>query len=211
MVRKITALSKTLLVLSLLKGIFVMSLILALILWSIPILSFNSGIWLILQERSGISDGQDVKTYNDLIVNFFRTGLNLDFLNEKELSHMEDVKQVITITNILFIFSFVSLVSGVSYLSKSQKKFLLNATRKTSLAVFLITLLLSVLILLNFNVAFLSFHKIFFVKNFIFPAGSLLKTLYPDQFFRDLVAVYLFSIMFISLVVTIVTHRLKLK
>ncbi|MBI1979115.1 MAG: DUF1461 domain-containing protein [Candidatus Aenigmarchaeota archaeon] len=206
-----SAFSKAVIFLMIVKGIFVISLILSLFLWSIPILSFNSEIWDLFQKRSGVLVSEDVKSYNDLVIEFFRTGLGLGFLNEREFSHMEDVKQVITIVNILVVFSFVSLVSGVSYLSRSQKKFLLDAARKTSLAVFLMTLILSVLILLNFNVAFLSFHKIFFVRNFIFPADSLLKTLYPDQFFRDLAAVYLLSIMVISLVVAAVTHRLKLK
>ena len=206
-----SAFSKDVIFLMIVKGIFVISLILSLFLWGIPILSFNSDIWNLFQERSGLLVSEDVKSYNDLVIDFFRTGLGLGFLNEREFNHMEDVKQVITIVNILFIFSFVSLVSGVSYLSKSQKKFLLNAARKTSLAVFLITLILSVLILLNFNVAFLSFHKIFFVKNFIFPCESLLKTLYPDKFFYGISALYLLSVLIVSLAVFIVTHRLKLK
>jgi len=206
-----SAFSKDVIFLMIVKGIFVISLILSLFLWGIPILSFNSDIWNLFQERSGLLVSEDVKSYNDLVIDFFRTGLGLGFLNEREFNHMEDVKQVITIVNILFVFSFVSLVSGVSYLSKSQKKFLLNAARKTSLAVFLITLILSVLILLNFNVAFLSFHKIFFVKNFIFPGESLLKTLYPDKFFYGISALYLLSVLIVSLAVFIVTHRLKLK
>lgn len=207
----LTAFSKTVLIFAVLKGIFVISLILSLILWSIPILSFNSGIWSIFQDRSGVILDLNSKTYNERIVEFFKTGVNLEFLNEKEFAHMEDVKQMIAIANILFLFSFVGLISGFSYLSQSQKKFLLNATRKTSLVVFVMTFTISVFILLNFDIAFLSFHKIFFVKNFIFPADSLLKTLYPNQFFRDLVAVYLFSIMIISLAITIVSHKLKLK
>lgn len=203
--------SKTLLILSIIKGIFVISLILSLVLWSIPVLSFNSDVWSIFQSRSGVLVSEEVKSYNDLVVEFFRTGFGLEFLNEKEFNHMEDVKQMITIVNILFLFSFVSLVSGYSYLSRSQKKFLLNATKKTSLVVFLLTLILSVLILLNFNIAFLLFHKIFFVRNFIFPADSLLKTLYPDQFFRNLGAVYLLSIMIVSFVIVVVSYKLKLK
>ena len=211
MMRKSSFISKTLIVLAVIKGIFVISLVLSLLLWTIPILSFNSGVWIFFQERSGVLVSEEVKSYNDIVIEFFRTGLGLEFLDERGFTHMEDVKQMITIVNILFLFSFVGLITGFSYLSRSQKKFLLNATKKTSLVVFLITLVLSILILLNFNFAFLSFHKIFFVTNFIFPADSLLKTLYPDTFFRDLAAVYLISIMVISLIVTVATHRLKLK
>lgn len=204
--------SKAVIFLMIVKSIFVISLILSLFFWSIPIISLNSDIWLIFQKRSEVAlDFNEVKTYNDLIIEFFKTGLNLEFLNESESSHMHDVKQVITIINILVIFSFVSLVSGFSYLSKSQKRFLLDATRKTSILVFVVTLVLSVIIITDFYSSFLAFHKIFFVQNFIFPADSLLKTLYPDEFFFGLSALYLLSVLVVSLVVAIVSHRLKLK
>lgn len=202
---------KHLIFLTILKGIFVMSLFLSLVLWGIPILSFNSGVWSLFQERNGVILDEDVKNYNDLIVEFFRSGLKLEFLNDRELSHMEDVRQIVNIANLLFIFSFVALVSGFSYLSKSQKKFLLGAVRKTSLIVFLVTLIISAITLLNFQTSFLAFHKIFFVRNFIFPEDSLLKTLYPDEFFYGLSTLYLLSVLVVSLLVAVVSHRLKLK
>ncbi|MBI2005437.1 MAG: DUF1461 domain-containing protein [Candidatus Aenigmarchaeota archaeon] len=208
---KLQTFSKTVLFLAVLKGIFVLSLILSLVLWSIPILSLNSDVWRIFQQRSDVVLDENTTNYNELIVDFFRTGLKLEFLNEKEFRHMQDVRTVITIVNILFVFSFLSLVSGFSYLSKKQKQFLIKAVRRTSSFVFIITLLFSLVIFLNFNIAFLSFHKIFFVKNFIFPANSLLKTLYPDEFFFGLSAFYLLSVLIVSLVVLIISHKLKLK
>jgi len=209
---KLTGFSKTVLILTIVKGIFVTSLILSLVLWSIPVLSFNSGIWLLFQERSGVLLGpENLKTYNELIVEFFRTGLRVGFLNERELSHMEDVRNVISIANLLFAFSFISLISGFSYFSKHEKRFLLQAIRKSSLAVFVIALVLSIVILVDFNAAFFSFHEIFFVRNFIFPADNLLKILYPDEFFQGLSAFYLLSIMVVSLVVAVISHKLKLK
>ncbi len=209
---KLTSFPKYLIFLAVLKGIFVMSLILSLFLWSIPILTFNSDIWMIFQKRSEVTlDLETVKSYDNQIQDFFRTGLKLGFLNENEFSHMEDVKTIVTITNILLGFSFVSLLTGFSYLSKSQKKFLLESVRKTSIFVFAITLIISLLILTNFHTAFLSFHKIFFVRNFIFPADSLLKTLYPDEFFLGLSSLYLLSVLLVSFLVAVVSHRLKLK
>lgn len=207
----LTKFSKIGFALAVLKGIFVTSLFLSLILLSIPVLSFNSNIWALFQERSDVILNEDVRNYNNLIIEFLKSGLGLDFLNEKELSHMKDVKEAITVVNILLAFSFVYVVSGFTYFSKSQKKFLLYATRKTSLFVFVITMILSVLILLSFQTSFFIFHKIFFVENFIFPANSLLKTLYPDEFFRELGAFYLISILITSFIVTVVSHRLKLK
>lgn len=208
---KLTTFKKTIFVLSILKFIFVVSLILSLLLWSIPVLAFNSSIWKIFQERSGVIVNNDAKSYNDLIIEFFRKGLKLDFLNEQEFSHMREVRAAIIIANIVFAFSFVFLISGVFYLSRTQKRFLLEATRKTSIVVFVVTLILSIIILTNFQTSFISFHKIVFVKNFIFSDDSILKTLYPDKFFYGLSAFYLISILLVSLLVAVISHRLKLK
>lgn len=204
-------LSKTVFILTIIKGLFVTSLVLSLFLWSIPILSFHSGIWEIFQEKSGVVLDSDVKSYNELLIDFFKSGLGLGFLNEKEVTHMKAVRDVIRLSTIFFAFSFVFLIIGVGYFSKKQKRFLLEATKKTSLAVFAITLILSILILIDFNTAFQIFHKIVFVKNFIFPSDSLLKILYPDKFFYGLGAFYLVSILVVSLIAVIVSHKLKLK
>ena len=209
---KLHPLSKTVLALAVVKGIFVLSIALSLVLWNIPILSSNSKIWLLFQERSGVALQIDnVEMYNDKVIDFFRHGLNLDFLNEKEASHMKDVKNLTNVLNIMLAFSFVYLLVGFSYLSKMQKKFMISAVRKTSLTVFVATLVLSVMILSNFRVSFLSFHKLVFVRNYIFPSDSLLTALYPDGFFFGLSALYLVSILIVSLMVAIVSHRLKLK
>lgn len=209
---KLQHITRTLIVLSVIKGVFVLSLIFSVLLWSVPILSFNSDIWLFFQKRSGIVlQVDEAKTYNDQIINFFKNGLQLDFLNEKERVHLEDVKQFIKIANFLFVFSFVAVICGVKYLSNKEKKFLLEATRKVSISVFIITLLVSIAIVSNFDVSFLTFHKVLFVKNFIFPANSLLKTLYPDNFFFGLSALYLISILLVSGTLAVISHRLKLK
>lgn len=211
--KRITTFPKALFVLSLLKFIFIISIILSLFLWNIPFLSFNSDIWIIFQERSNVilDPESSAKIYNDLIVKFFREGIGLDFLNEKELSHMQDVRKVIVITNVLFIVSFATMLSNFAYFSKSDKKFLLNAVRKTSFFVFIFTLIVFIIVVTNFYSSFIVFHKILFVRNFIFPADSILKILYPDEFFFGLSSFYLLSVMVISLVVAIVSHKLKLK
>lgn len=206
-----TTFSKVILTASILKIIFVLSLVFSLIFWSIPFLSMSSDLWLIFQERSGVILEPEVENYNDLIVEFFRKNIQLNFLNESELSHMNDVRRMISVVNSLAIFSFAIIIFHFLYLSKSDKKFLLGAIRKTSLAVFVITLIISLVILTNFYTVFIIFHKIFFVRNFIFPSDSLLKSLFPDKFFFEISAVYLLSILIVSLIVTIVSHKLKFK
>jgi len=204
--------SKTLAILAIVKGIFVMSMALSLLLWSIPVLSFNSDIWNLFQKRSGVTlDVETAKSYNELIIEFFKSGLKLDFLDEAEFSHMKDVRNVITVLNFVFAFSFLLLITNFIYFPKSRKRFLIQATRKTSLVVFGVTLVVSIVVLTNFYKSFFLFHEIIFIRNFIFPAESILKTLYPDEFFFGLSAVYLLSILIVSGVVAVASHRLKLK
>lgn len=211
--KKLTTLSKTIFVMAFLKIVFILSLILSLTLWSIPILSFNSGIWSIFQERSGVALDPEgnAEAYNKLIVKFLREGVGLDFLTEQELSHMEDVRTVVVITTILFIVSFLAIISNFSYFVKSDRKFLLKIIRKVSLFVFVFTLIVLIIVMTNFYNSFLVFHKVLFIRNFIFPADSILKILYPDKFFLGLSAFYLISIMIVSFVVAVVSHKLKLK
>src|SRR3989338_3789200 len=97
MPRRVSGFSGIILFLSILKGIFVVSLILSLLLWSIPLLSLNSNIWLLFQKRSDVAlDLKDVKSYNELITDFFIKGTKLDFLNESEFLHMQDVRKILT-------------------------------------------------------------------------------------------------------------------
>ena len=139
LMKKLSTFSKTLFLLSIMKFIFILSLLLSLFLWTIPILSFNSGIWSIFQQRSDVvlDPEGSARNYNGLVIKFFREGIGLDFLNEEELSHMEDVRKVVVITNVLFIVSFASVLSNFSYFSKADKKFLLKTVRKISLFVFI--------------------------------------------------------------------------
>lgn len=206
--------SKIIFVVSILKVIFVISLFLSLFLWSIPVLSLNSKIWMFFQERSGMVLDDSVKSYNERVIDFFFNNVNLDFLNENEMNHMQDVRNILIITNGLAIFSFVALLLDFLYLSKSSKRdkmFILDAVKKVSLSVFGITLILTLLAITNFYSVFTYFHQIFFIKNFVFPPDSLLKILYPDEFFYGLGAFYLISIMIVSLAVAVIAHRLKLK
>lgn len=204
--------SKIIFVVSVLKVIFVVSLFLSFFLWSLPLLTLNSGIWEFFQERSGIVlNGTDVKTYNEHVIDFFFNNVTLNFLNVNESGHMQDVKNMLTVVNGLALFSFVSVISNLVYLSKKDKGFLIRAIRKISLIVFCITLIFSLIMLTNFYSVFTYFHELVFVKNFAFPSSSLLKTLYPDEFFYQVSSFYVLSILIVSLVVAVISHRLKLK
>lgn len=204
--------SRILLVASVLKVIFIISLFLSFFLWSLPIISLNSGTWELFQERSGVVlNSTDVKSYNEHVIDFFFNNASLSFLTPTESSHMQDVRNILIVVNGLAIFSFVAVLSNLTYLSRMDRNFLIKATRKISLIVFYMTVIFSLLILTNFYSTFTYFHELVFVKNFAFPSSSLLKILYPDDFFYQISAFYVLSIMIVSLIVAVVFHRLKLK
>ena len=212
MKKKINRFRKTLLMLAVLKIIFVLSLFLSFILWSFPIISLNSNVWSSFQDRSGVVlNSTDTKNFNDRVIDFFFNNIPLNFLNANESGHMQDVRNVLLVVNGLALFSFTLVISNFIYLSKVDKRFLLESVRKISLIVFCITLMFSFLLLTNFYIVFTYFHELVFVKNFVFPSSSLLKILYPDEFFYQISAFYVLSVMAVSLVVTIVAHKLKLK
>ena len=205
-------LSRFLLTVSIFKVIFVISLFLSFFLWSLPIISLNSKIWELFQDRNGVLlNSTDVKGYNDHVIDFFFNNASLNFLTSNESSHMQDVRNILIIVNGLAIFAFIAVISNFGYLSRTDRNFLIKATRKISLIVFCITVVFSFLILTNFYSVFTYFHELIFIKNFAFPSSSLLKLLYPDEFFYQISAFYVLSIMIVSLVVAVVSHRLKLK
>ena len=204
--------SKIIFVVSILKVIFVISLFLSFFLWSLPLLTLNSDIWEFFQERSGVVlNGTDVKTLNEHVIDFFFNNATLNFLNVNESGHMQDVRNMLIVVNGLALFSFVLVISNFVYLSKKDKRFLIYAVRKISLIVFCITFIFSIIMLTNFYSVFTYFHELVFVKNFAFPSSSLLKILYPDDFFYQVGSFYVLSILIVSLAVAVIAHRLKLK
>ena len=203
---------RILLVASILKVIFVISLFLSFFLWSLPIISLNSGIWELFQERSGVAlNSTDTRSYNDHVIDFFFNNASLNFLTRTESSHMQDVRNILIFVNGLAIFSFIAVVSNFAYLSRRDRNFLIKVTRKISLVVFCITFTFSLIMLTNFYSMFTYFHELVFVKNFAFPSSSLLKILYPDEFFYQVSSFYVLSILIVSLAIAVISHRLKLK
>lgn len=204
--------SKLFFAMSALKFIFILSIITSLFLWSIPFLSSSTGVWSFLQERSGVTiDDNEAGFYNTLIEDFIRHGDDLPFLNEIEALHMDEVRQIILISNVTFFVSFIALLSSFDHFSRKDRNFLVTALRRTSLFVLALTFAIMLAFLASFDFVFLIFHKVLFVENFVFPANSILKTLYPDRFFLGMLIIYLFCTMTVSLLVAVISHRLKLK
>lgn len=111
--------------------------------------------------------------------------LQADF-TESEVSHLEDVKQVMSYANYFFYAFLLTLTVIITYYRKDKEYLfqLLNQGGKVTVAVML---LLGVLSFFFFNVVFTVFHQIFFPQgNWQFAADSLLIQTFPLDFFVNI-------------------------
>lgn len=107
--------------------------------------------------------------------------------NERELKHMLDVKIVVGYTMIVFYLG-LAVILGVGYwwIRTNRTDQYLNALSKggwftVGLIVFVITM-----IIVNFNVFFVAFHRVFFEGDtWLFNYSDTLIRLFPEVFWRD--------------------------
>ncbi|MFA6088742.1 MAG: DUF1461 domain-containing protein [Candidatus Woesearchaeota archaeon] len=100
--------------------------------------------------------------------------------NQKEQSHMIDVKKLIIIEQVLTI---ILLLSFLAICVTGQFEFFKHI--KISFFIMIIILLMVLLMSRAFDFIFTVFHKIFFPQgNWQFPADSLMIQTYQEQFFE---------------------------
>lgn len=107
--------------------------------------------------------------------------------NNTESSHLKDVKRILTAVKQFYYTSVILLAAAVIYLFKSGKFLqLMPKTFILSGSISLLLLLAIFLASLNFDSFFSLLHKPFFSSGtWLFPADSLLISLFPEQFFSD--------------------------
>jgi integral membrane protein (TIGR01906 family) len=144
------------------------------------------------------------KIYNadeisEKIIGFFNNNNDLPLVfNNKETSHLKDVKQLIKKGNILLIslsLMNIILLSLLLYYKKSLKKIIIYPT--------IVTFIIPIpLILLNFSNLFIKFHLIFFLQGtWTFVYDSLIIQLFSQNFFYDaMISIIIFSVLFILII-----------
>lgn len=135
-----------------------------------------------------------VKELTDNMFKFFKGKEELKYFNEAEKSHMQDVKFVISGINFIYYSStifFIAFFLILYFLSKKDKmSFIEHLYRiifygSSASLIFLIIIFLWTVF--SFDTLFFLMHLIFFPQgNWMFPAGSLLITLFPERFFFDM-------------------------
>jgi len=140
-------------------------------------------IYIILQifynaniERS-LARGHEKDYFYDNITKFFWTGQEryLIGLTHEEKEHMKEVKTFAD--KLCFILSILIIIN--LYFALKIK----NIYEKDVLKVIILLIILSVLLILNFDFLFIEMHKAFFKTKWIFPENYTLIKHYSKEFF----------------------------
>lgn len=136
----------------------------------------------LLLSNLGFVFYNEVNKYEDL-KGFFNSE-DLIGYSEKEKVHMQEVKDLVNNLKILLIISLVLLISLLSYLFKINKKeFYISLLIGSGLTI-LICLMFIIFSLIDFNLFFTYFHKLFFrSNNWLLNESDRLIQMFPSNFF----------------------------
>lgn len=112
--------------------------------------------------------------------------LSLIGLNEKEISHMRDVRDIYKVLNIIkIIAAAITLFIILLYAWKKINVFKFKELRNTLFIGYLVPIIFGVLYLTDFSGAFVKFHEIFFDNQLwqLDPSTDLLIRLMSEEFF----------------------------
>ena len=163
--------------------------------------------------------GKNVPNYKFLnrnVLEFLngKNGVLSPEFNDREKSHLEDVRRLFSMSKVLLlisigIFCAVSVVFLKKLRNKNNRKIFFG---KTLLHAGIATLAFSfaIYILMNFNFgsSFDVFHRIFFKEGtYLFnPETEMLTRLYPEEIFQNLAARISASILILSSAATIIGY-----
>jgi len=167
------------------------------------------------------------KTDNTLeqIFSFMRDEQDaIEGFNEDEISHMKDVRNLVRKFNVLFyvlliLFALFLLLFIFYFKPRKEKKkkegkennekyqCLFSSFAYSGLFCIIVITTVGILAVVDFNLTFTLFHKIFFpMGNYTFdPSISLLKQLFPNEFFYNCVARCAFSSLIASIILVVST------
>lgn len=122
---------------------------------------------------------------NNLIFKITYEGEKREAFNSREIHHMIDVKNIYVQLNYLKLLSLLLIIAIVFFV---RKKYLLNAMYYSAGLSFGFSLILGIIISINFNKAFIIFHEIAFSNDLwlLDPRTDLLINLLPLSFFINI-------------------------
>ncbi|MBW3014656.1 DUF1461 domain-containing protein [Candidatus Woesearchaeota archaeon] len=123
----------------------------------------------------------------------------IEGFNQGELSHMGDVKNVLE--KIVWIFFLLKIFQIFLWFYLSSMNQIMKSVYYAGIIAVCVIFVLLVVSTCCFDFAFLQFHKVFFPQgNYTFDASaSLMKTMFPDKFFRNFAIVTTIFSLLVSL------------
>lgn len=120
-------------------------------------------------------------------------------MNELEVSHMKDVKNLILYAMIILLFSLIFLIFSYLILKRKNKLKLFYNSLKLSSFYIIILIIFLLLTISNFDFVFIVFHEILFPQgNWLFPASSEMIQVFPESLFKKLFIYSLLMSSFLS-------------
>lgn len=177
-----------------------------------PLYYLDVGI-LKVEQTSGYDKAEILKNYNALIdysSPFFKGSLEFPTLEASEagLQHFKEVKDIFTAFYLLGAITLVAVVCIIIYKSRKRDISYLQAS---SLTAILLPSILGVLIMLNFDKAFVIFHKLFFRNDlWLFdPSTDPVIKILPDTFFLHCAIMIILLVILGSISLYVIYHFLK--
>jgi integral membrane protein (TIGR01906 family) len=143
--------------------------------------------YLNIEDLSGFGKSEIIKNY-DYVINYLLSPKvqefnlpSIPYSNHGQI-HFKDVKRIFTSIDILFVIAGLVSVFGVVLTLKHKSFYFLKRT--SSMLILLPTILLSAF-MVNFNAAFVIFHKIFFRNDYwqFDPELDPIINILPEEFF----------------------------
>ncbi len=172
-----------------------------------------------ITEYAGVSYEKLKNMYSNLIDYIYEGDQNLintDF-NEREVSHMVDVHKLYNINITATYITIISLTAYIVYLSFAYKKKRsiyreLKFIRKSFLIILLAIIILSIIISIDFDSAFIKFHHLFFNNDLwlLDPRTDIMIRMLPQDFFMNMaIRIGIYFVRFLALIYIVLTILIK--
>lgn len=198
-------------------AISITSLMIVMILGSFSSLFLNKNYYESLYTKTGAYERLDKeivsnKTYE--LFMFFESKGSLDenFYTPNEISHLDDVKELVTKIFVFYYLALFSLLISILFLYRYFKKELYLLFSKIIFYSGILVLVVALLFFIfNFSGIFERFHELFFKDNYTFPTSSNMIKMFNEDFFR-LFAARIFEIsIFKALIASVIGGLLIFK
>ncbi|MEK6835934.1 MAG: TIGR01906 family membrane protein, partial [Nanoarchaeota archaeon] len=151
----------------------------------------------------------DKETLN--LINYLnnKQELTTEFFNEREKLHLQDVKNLIQKTFLIFYIALILFIIMLIYFIYTKNYKIIYSSFLVS--TLLLIIILVILSLINFNFLFTQFHLISFSNDYwqLNPETDNLINLFPLQFFQDIIKKIVINIIVTSFIFIIIALVIK--